>query len=141
MKKIITMFLIFVLSISISACSSKISNTTKLEKQPLPSTTNVENTISNIIDNKLDIICNNPAAQLSSNPYDYTKDSQDYRDIVNLGENALKYMLIKFENSKENGLREYVMAIACSEILKENAENKNWATGRGWYDNYTKATK
>lgn len=273
MKKIITMFLVFVLSILISACSSKISNTTKLEEQPLLSTTNVEKPITNsyeeldklpqkynselaqkngdvvnskvkdyniekldkfidnyknkkakagdmvritkyttegdaiicdliinskgikliedstrdnfsstesrkkteyqvidvvkenktegilyiaktdkgedkflffqgnIIDNKLDIICNNPAAQLSSNPYDYTKDSQDYRDIVNLGDNALKYMLIKFENSKENGLRENVMAIACSEILKENAESKNWETGRGWYDNYTKAAK
>lgn len=93
----------------------------------------------NSIDRMLDIICNNPKTQLSSNPYDYTKDSQEYRDIVNLGDNALKYMLIKFENSENNGLREYVMAIACSEILKENIEIKNWDTGRGWFDNYTKA--
>jgi hypothetical protein len=92
----------------------------------------------NIIDGKLDIICNNPKVIASSNPYDYTKDSQDYKDIVNLGDNALKYMLTKFEDSKENGLREYVMAIACSEILRENTETKNWDTGRGWYDNYTK---
>lgn len=46
-------------------------------------------------------------------------------------------MLTKFKNDKGNGLREYVMAIACSEILKENTETKNWETGREWYDNYT----
>ncbi|BCZ47888.1 hypothetical protein psyc5s11_39550 [Clostridium gelidum] len=94
-----------------------------------------------IIDSKLDIICNNTKVTASSNPYDYTKDSQDYKDIVNLGDNALKYMVTKFEKSKENGLREYVMAIACSEILKENTETKKWTTGREWYDNYTKANK
>ena len=94
-----------------------------------------------IIDNKLNIICNNPKVIVSSNPYDYTKDSQEYRDIVNSGDSALKYMLTRFENSKENGLREYVMAIACSEILKENNETKKWTTGREWYDNYTKSNK
>lgn len=31
-----------------------------------------------IIDNKLNIICNNPKVIASSNPYDYTKNSQDY---------------------------------------------------------------
>jgi hypothetical protein len=94
----------------------------------------------NAIDDKLDIICNNTKVSPSSNPYDYTKDSQDYRDIVNLGDTALKYMLKKFENDKGNGngLKEYVMAIACSDILKENTETKNWETGREWYDKYTK---
>lgn len=92
----------------------------------------------NIIEIKLDNICNNPKSSLSSNPYDYTKDSQDYIDIVNSGEVALKYMLTKFENGKGKGLREYVMAIACSDILKEDAETKKWVTGRGWYANYIK---
>ena len=46
MKKIITMFLVFVISISISACSSKTPNTTELEEQPLLSTTNDEKAIT-----------------------------------------------------------------------------------------------
>ena len=93
------------------------------------------------IESKLDAICNNsnPKVQLSSNPYDYTKDSKDLKDIVNLGDDALRYMLTKFENGKENGLKEYVMAIACSEILKENPETKKWASGREWYASFLKA--
>lgn len=68
-------------------------------------------------------MCSVFQVQLSSNPYDSTKDSKDLKDIVNLGDDALRYMLTKFENGKENGLKEYVMAIACSEILKENPDN------------------
>ncbi|MDR3585898.1 MAG: hypothetical protein P4L59_11330 [Desulfosporosinus sp.] len=96
-----------------------------------------------IIESKLDAICNNsnPKIQLSSNPYDSTKDSKDFKDIVNLGDDALRYMLTKFENSKENGLKEYVMAIACSEILKENPETKKWASGREWYNSFIKANR
>lgn len=50
-------------------------------------------------------------------------------------------MLNKFANSNTNGLKEYIMAIACSEILKENVETKKWETGRSWYDNYIKTNK
>jgi hypothetical protein len=32
----------------------------------------------------------------------------------------------------------YVMTIACSEILGEEPEQKNWSIGREWYDNYLK---
>ena len=78
---------------------------------------------------------------LSSNPYDYIKgvDSiKDYKYIVLQGENSLNYMLYKFANSDKNGLEEYIMAIACSEILKENTASKNWISGRDWYDNWRK---
>ena len=50
-------------------------------------------------------------------------------------------MINKFANSNKNGLEEYIMAIACSEILKENSTSKNWDSGREWYNNYTKANK
>ena len=92
--------------------------------------------VGTIIDSKLETICSNPKVAASSNPYDYTKDSRDFEDIVKMGDDALNYMLTKFKNSKGNGLKEYVMAIACSKILKENPESKKWATGREWYNNY-----
>lgn len=102
---------------------------------------NANGDIGTIIDSKLNTICNNPKVASSSNPYDYTKDSKEFEDIINMGNDALKYMLMKFKNSKENGLKEYVMAIACSKILKENPETKTWATGREWYNNYVKSNK
>ena len=44
-----------------------------------------------IIESKLDAICNNsnPKVQLSSNPYDSTKDSQYFKYIINFGNDAL----------------------------------------------------
>lgn len=81
---------------------------------------------------------------LSSNPYDYIKDeesSKDYRYIVSQGEKSLNYMLNEFSKSNENGLKEYIMAIACSEILNESPDSQKWTSGREWYDNYTKMNK
>jgi hypothetical protein len=81
---------------------------------------------------------------LSSNPYDYIKgldSNEDYKYIVSQGEKSLNYMLDRFESSSDNGLEEYIMAIACSEILKEDPEDKKWSSGREWYYNYTKIDK
>ncbi len=94
-----------------------------------------------IIDEKLSRICDitDLSAASSSNPYDYIQHNEkDFENIVNLGDVGLKYMLKKFENSNENGLKEYIMAIVCSEILKEDPKSRNWSTGREWYNNYIK---
>ena len=98
------------------------------------------------IEEKLTDIVNpkNKEISLSSNPYDYIKaeDSKDdYKYIVSQGEKSLNYMLNKFANSNSNGLQEYIMAIACSEILKEDAASKDWTTGRQWYENYLKSNQ
>jgi hypothetical protein len=88
-----------------------------------------------IIDQKLeDIIKNGPG--FSSSPYDYVKDSEDFEYIISLGDKALNYMLDKFESTKDNGLKEYIMAIACSRILDEGPEDKDWATAQEWYRGY-----
>jgi len=50
-------------------------------------------------------------------------------------------MLNKFAKNDTNSFEEYIMAIACSEMLKENTETKKWDTGRGWYNNYIKTNK
>lgn len=97
--------------------------------------------VSKLIDDRLDAIISNPKHIASSNPYDYTKDNKDYEYLVEQGDKALKYMLSEFEKSDENGLKEYVMAITCSEILGEKPEQKNWSSGREWYGNYLKDKK
>jgi hypothetical protein len=74
----------------------------------------------------------------SSNPYDYINSSyEDYKHIVSQGKRSLNYMLSMFAKSNENGLKEYVMAAACSEILEEKPGSKNWASGREWFYTYT----
>lgn len=94
--------------------------------------------MTSTMNEKLNAVVQNPKTVFSSNPYDYTKDNEDYKWIVKQGDEALKYMLHKFEISQENGLREYIMAIACSEILGEKPGNKKWSTGRDWYKEYTR---
>ncbi len=98
-------------------------------------------TFEQTIDGKLKNITNSKdyTVSLSSNPYDYIKgvdSNKDYKYIVLQGEKALNYMLNKFANSDNNGLEEYIMAIACSEILQENPATKKWTSGRDWYDNH-----
>jgi hypothetical protein len=103
-------------------------------------------TFDQTIQEKLNNITNpkDSKVSLSSNPYDYIKgvdSNEDYKYIVSQRDKSLDFMLNKFANSDKNGLEEYIMAIACSEILKEDPTFKNWASGREWYDNYTKANK
>ncbi|MBU3146932.1 hypothetical protein [Clostridium sp. CF012] len=105
-----------------------------------------DKTFEQTIEEKINNITNpkDSRVSLSSNPYDYIKgvdSNEDYKYIVSQGKKSLNFMLNKFSDSNKNGLEEYIMAIACSEILKENSTSKNWASGREWYDNYTKAKK
>ena len=82
--------------------------------------------------------------KLSSNPYDYIRGgdgNKDYKYIVSQGKKSLNYMLKKFANNDTNSFEEYIMAIACSEILRENTETKKWDTVRGWYNNYVKTNE
>lgn len=92
--------------------------------------------LSQIIDRRIQLIMNNEEAMFSSNPYDYTKGNSDYEYIIGLGADTLDIMLEKLKDSEDNGLREYILAIACSELLGENIADKNWSTGKEWYALY-----
>lgn len=99
-------------------------------------------TFGQTIQEKLDNITNpkDSKISLSSNPYDYIKgveSNEDYKYIVSQMDKSLEFMLSKFADGNKDGLQEYIMAIACSEILKENSAYKNWESGREWYENYT----
>ena len=135
MKKISisVIFICFIILFSLSflGCndSSKKASTDKAFKET------IDEKLNNIINSK------DSKTSLSSNPYDYIKgldSNKDFKYVVSQGEKSLNYMLSKFENSNKDGLEEYIMAIACSEILKENSSSKSWASGRQWYENYLK---
>lgn len=51
-------------------------------------------------------------------------------------EGSLEYMLNEFAKSNEDGLKEYIMALACCDILGEDVTNKQWNSGREWYTSY-----
>lgn len=138
MKKRLMNMIFMCLAILFSFSFSGCSNTAQKNSQ--------HKTFDQTIQEKLDNITNpkDSKVSLSSNPYDYIKgaDSEaDYKYIVSQSDKSLDFMLSKFANSNKDGLEEYIMAIACSEILKENSTSKNWASGREWYENYTKANK
>ncbi len=68
------------------------------------------------IDRALTKIIGSPSA--SSNPNDYVKaHPEEFAYIVGQGELALSYFLNEFNKTSTDGLREYVMALACTEIL------------------------
>lgn len=102
----------------------------------LTSSNNID--IGKSIDEKLHIIVSNPKVQMSSNPYDYINaEKKAYDEIVNMDKPALTYLLAKFEKGSGNGLEEWVMAKACSDILGDKNPVKTWSSGRDWYLGYT----
>lgn len=75
----------------------------------------------------------------SSNPYDYIKANQKEFDyIIEQGDLVLNHFLNVFRKSNSNGLKEYIMALACVEILGDDNPVKKWESGRHWYEQYVK---
>lgn len=81
--------------------------------------------------------------QLSSDPYNYINEHQAVDDLVELGYAALDYMLGSFEKANEDGLREYVMAIACAKIIGVYDEERGIGinSGREWFYKYKEVIK
>lgn len=72
---------------------------------------------------------------LSSNPYDFIKKNEDFNQIVKLGNDVLPILQEKIEKSENNGLSEYILAIAIEEITKTNLksdEETTWETAKGF---------
>ncbi|WP_336771470.1 hypothetical protein [Paenibacillus sp. MMO-58] len=98
-----------------------------------------KNSFERTVDEKLIhiVIPKDDHIRFSSSPYEYmnTEESKtDYEYIVSHGDKSLRYMLRKFASSKDDGLQEYIMALACSEILQEDPAAKDWDSGRKWYN-------
>ncbi|KAB8126016.1 hypothetical protein F9U64_21025 [Gracilibacillus oryzae] len=129
MKKIILFTMIVVL---LSACNNAETKKDAVMDNPTDKTT--EN-LTLDIENALTKIVETPAA--SSNPNDYVKANQEKFDsIVGHGNKTLDYLLMKFSMTDSDGLREYVMAMACNEILGNANPVKEWSTGRTWFNQY-----
>ena len=97
-------------------------------------TIEIKSNLNKLTDIIIENALKNPTIVMSSNPYDYI-NNQYYDKIVDLGSKALPVIKKEIEKSKENGLREYILAIAAEEIvkvnLKEGRDSKTrWASAK-----------
>ncbi len=75
----------------------------------------------------------------SSNPYDYISEHQkEYDEIVAMGEPVANYFLDVFGKDEDNGLKQWIMARICNDILGDLNPIKTWSSGREWYEQYIK---
>ena len=73
-----------------------------------------------------------PTIGLSSNPFTYAEISPALDRLVARGKPALDAIADEIESSAEDGLREYLLAIAGHRIMGEVKVDESWSTGKGW---------
>ncbi|MNC40112.1 hypothetical protein D3C75_888030 [compost metagenome] len=125
MKKLIVGM--FALGFTATALFTLYPNNTEasVEKQIDANITLLAKQIQNEISNKTKL-------SLSSNPYDYIKDSEEYENIVKLGTKAFPVLEKKIDESGGSGLLDYIYAAAIEEIAKVNLKEDDsapWDTG------------
>ncbi|MFC3747453.1 hypothetical protein [Paenibacillus sp. GCM10012306] len=77
-------------------------------------------------------VANKAELAMSSNPYDYLKNSVEYANIVNLGTDAIPVLEKKIDESEGSSLFAYIFAAAIEEISKVNLkedQSTTWASG------------
>ncbi|WP_160036844.1 hypothetical protein [Paenibacillus sp. An7] len=95
------------------------------------------NDLGNQIERNLVSIMDNNSALASSNPAAYIQDNQNlYDEILASGDKGLEFLLNELKNSKEDGLKEWIMAKACQDILKDESQIGGWSTGKEWLSKY-----
>ncbi len=116
-----------------------ISNPVKQGSTPLQ-TNNPTDIVNEIVSGSSFLV------QASSNPYDYIKNNDYYKQLVKMGPDALPLLEDSIVQSKSNGLNEYILAIAIEDIAKVNLktyEGKKfgWETARGFVTEWDKHLK
>ncbi|WP_197088285.1 hypothetical protein [Paenibacillus dauci] len=117
---------------SITACQSNTSIDQSKSKTE-------EIRIENSINKNLDLIIANKNTRLSSNPTDYINaNKKHYEEITNTGDQGFKFLYGELKQSSNDGLKEWIMAKACEDILKEKKPSIQWTSGKDWLQQYEK---
>lgn len=103
--------------------------------QPTPSDAMRESVRADIDQVMADIEAD-PNVGASSNPWDYVSISPAFPRLVKRGEPALEAIAIEIELSKDNGLREYLLAMAGNSILGKDRQYGDWDNAKGWFALY-----
>ena len=69
---------------------------------------------------------------LSSNPFSYAGVSPAWKRLVARGKPALDSIVAEIESSEEDGLREYLLALAGQAILDKPQPSTGVSSGKGW---------
>ena len=89
------------------------------------------------IEDHLERIVSNRNYNVSSNPHTYIANEPDaYRAIVSGGEASFAYLTERLRNGDANGLKQWVMAKACQDILGDRSPVKQWVSGKDWIKQY-----
>ena len=86
----------------------------------------------------VDEIVYNPNCAASSNPFTYIDARKPkYNEILTYGEDAVE-LFVQQIRVGENGLREYIMAVACADItgIGDKFDGADWATAQQWLSLY-----
>lgn len=88
-------------------------------------------------------IQSDPILSLSSNPYDYIRDDNAFNELIKLGPEIVPILYNRIVSSENNGLQEYIYAIAAEEILqldlKEiSIDGYKWADAKTWSKSFSK---
>ncbi|KNZ70207.1 hypothetical protein Tfer_1082 [Thermincola ferriacetica] len=111
------------------------------------STKVVQAGLNNDINQMMEEVADNsadPKIAMSSNPYDYIKNNEGFNNLVAYGFDGLPELRNKIRNSPNNGLEEYLLAIAIEKITKLNlkGENYGWTNAKEFskaFDNHLKS--
>ncbi|WP_315371426.1 hypothetical protein [Paenibacillus xylanexedens] len=89
------------------------------------------------LESNLQQMVSDPVLLTSSNPNDYIAGNREaYGDILNTGEEGLHLLLQQLESSTDNGLKEWIMAQASTELLGELNPVEVWHSGKDWLRQY-----
>lgn len=95
----------------------------------------IDQNMLSIMDDVRKLATQDPQAAMNSNPYSYINNA-NYKSIISLGSDALPILVDRIIQSKENGLKEYILAIATEEISKVDLK-----TNKGGWDSAKEFTK
>ncbi|MEO2204565.1 hypothetical protein ABGV42_12500 [Paenibacillus pabuli] len=96
-----------------------------------------EQSISGVIEHSLQEMVSESVIMSSSNLNDYIADSPEaYGLILNTGEEGLNVLLQELEASADNGLKEWIMAQASTELLGDRNPVNEWNSGKDWLRQY-----
>ncbi|MGC5770932.1 hypothetical protein [Paenibacillus pabuli] len=89
------------------------------------------------VESSLQQIVSEPGSMISSNPNDYIADNPAaWEQIINTGEDGLNILIQQLESSADNGLKEWLMAQASTELLGERNPVEHWQSGKDWLRQY-----
>lgn len=122
-KKIL--FGIFALGFTVTSSLYAVRANASVEKQ-------IDQNLNGLATQLQTEVTNKTELAMSSNPYDFIKNSAEYTNIVNLGPDAIPILEKKIDESKGSDLFDYIFAAAIEEISKVNLKEEQstaWADG------------